>query len=90
MDNCKVLRMEFPKGVLDLISTPNTPNLPEDFYTFEGDLCQMLIAAKVAKDLGIKTGIVGGRPYVQSEEKYNKVVQYIIDNKIEGYWHYTK
>lgn len=90
MDKCKVLRMEIPEGVLDLISAPNSPTPPEDYYIFEGDLCQKLKAAKVAKDLGIEVGVVGGIPYVQTEEEYQKVVQYIIDNQIEGYWHYKK
>ena len=90
MDNYKVLRMEIPEGVLDLVSAPDTPKPPDNFYTFEGDLCQMLAAAKVARDLGFKVGVVGGYPYVLLKEEYDKVVQYIIDNQIEGYWHYKK
>lgn len=90
MNNSKILKMEISLGVCELLTTPDTPNPPEDFFLFEGDLCQMLKAAKVAKDLGIETGVVGGMPYVRLEEEYNRVVQYIVDNKIEGYWHYTK
>ena len=42
MDNGKILKMEISLGVCDLLTTPDTPNPPEDFFLFEGDLCQML------------------------------------------------
>lgn len=90
MDNGKILKMEISLGVCDLLTTPDTPNPPEDFFLFEGDLCQMLDAANVARKLGIETGTIGGRPYVRLKEEYAKVVQYIVDNKIAGYWHYEK
>ena len=47
-------------------------------------------ATKVAGILGIEVGINGGLPFVQSKEDYDKVVKYIVDNQIEGYWHYKK
>ena len=82
MDNGKILKMEISLGVCDLLTTPDTPNPPEDFFLFD--------AANVARKLGIETGTIGGRPYVRLKEEYDKVVQYIVDNKIAGYWHYEK
>lgn len=90
MDNGKILKMEISLGVCDLLTTPDTPDTPEDIFVFEGDLCQMLDAANVARKLGIETGVIGGMPYVRLKEEYDKVVKYIVDNKISGYWHYEK
>ena len=78
------------QGVMDSLSNAHTPAPPEDFYTFEGDLCQMFKAANVARNLGIEVGYVGGLPYVQSKQEFDRVVQYIVEHKVEGYWHYTK
>ncbi|MBQ2917213.1 MAG: hypothetical protein IJE59_03435 [Clostridia bacterium] len=77
-------------GITASISNAHTPAPSGEFHTFEGDLCQMSKAANVARNLGMKVGYAGGLPYVQSKEDYDKVVQYIIEHKVEGYWHYTK
>ena len=82
--------MTITQGVVDSLSNAHTPAPSGKFYTFEGDLCQMSEAANVARRLGMKVGYSGGLPYVQSKEDYDKVVQYIIEHKVEGYWHYTK
>lgn len=83
-------KMVMSKGVADLLSKALAPSPLEDVYFFEGDLCQMAKAAQVARNLGIKTGVVGGIPYVVSKKDFDTVVKYIVDNQIEGYWHYTK
>ena len=77
-------------GITALISNAHTQVPSGKFYTFEGDLCQMAKAASVARELGIKVGYAGGLPYVEFKEDYDKVVQYIIVHRVEGYWHYTK
>ena len=83
-------KMEISTGVAALLANAHTPMLSEELYFFEGDLCQMAKAAQVARQLGFEVGVAGGWPYVTSEAEYNKVVRYIIDNRIEGYWHYDK
>lgn len=82
-------KMKISEGVVALLANAQAPIPNDDFYTFDGDLCQMAKAAKVATDLGFEVGYVGGIPYVVSKDEYNKVVQYIIEHKIEGYWNYT-
>ena len=80
--------MEISEGVEALLADAHTPPPIVDFYTFEGDLCQMAKAAKVARNLGIEVGVCGGLPYVVSKKDYDTVVKYILDNQIEGYWNY--
>ena len=82
--------MTITHGVADALSNAHTPAPSAEFYTFEGDLCQICEAANVAMRLGMEVGYAGGLPYVKSKEDYDKVVQYIIEHKIEGYWNYTK
>lgn len=81
-------RMKISGGVAALLANAHEPMPKGKHYYFEGDLCQMAKAAEVAQNLGIETGIGGGLPYVSSKEEYDKVVKYIVDNQIEGYWHY--
>jgi len=85
MENCK---MEISSGVAALLANAHTTAPSGKKYYFEGDLCQMAKAASVAEQLGIKTGINGGLPFVSTKEEYDKVVNYIVINQIEGYWHY--
>ena len=73
----------------DLFANVQTKSPEGEFFTFEGDLNQMLTAANTAIKLGIKPGIAGGLPYVRSREDFDRVIEYIVDNHIEGYWHYT-
>ena len=82
-------KMQISEGVEALLANAHAPIPKDDFYTFDGDLSQMAKAAKVATDLGYEVGYAGGIPYVVSKKEYNKVVQYIIEHKIEGYWNYT-
>lgn len=81
-------KIEISTGVAALLANAHAPMPSEDLYFFEGDLCQMAKAAQTARQLGVEVGVAGGVPYVSSKEDFNKVVQYIIDNQIEGYWHY--
>lgn len=81
-------KMKISEGVAALLANAHQPMPEGKRYFFEGDLCQMAKAAEVAQKLGIKNGVGGGLPYVTSKEDYNKVVKYIVDNQIEGYWHY--
>lgn len=83
-------KMEIPTGVAALLANAHTPMRSKEFYFFEGNLCQIAKTAEVARNLGFEVGVAGGLPYVSSKEEFNKVVQYIIDNRIEGYWHYDK
>lgn len=76
-------------GITASISNAHTPAPSGEFHTFEGDLCQMSKAAMVARDLGIKVDYVGGLPYVEAKADFDKVVQYIIEHRVEGFWHYT-
>ena len=85
MEKCK---MEISTGVAALLANAHKTMPSGKRYYFEGDLCQMAEAARVAERLGIKTGINGGLPYVSTKEEYDRVVKYIVDNHIEGYWHY--
>lgn len=83
-------KMKISTGVAALLANAHTPMTAKEAYFFEGDLCQMAKAAEVARQLGFEVGVAGGLPYVNSKEEHKKVVQYIIDNRIEGYWHYDK
>ena len=85
MEKCK---MEISEGVAALLANAHQTVPSGKKYYFEGDLCQMAEASCVAGRLGIKIGINGGLPFVSSKEDYDKVVKYIVDNQIEGYWHY--
>ena len=87
MEKCK---MEISTGVAALLANAHQTVPSGKKYYFEGDLCQMSKAASVAGMLGVKTGINGGLPFVSTKEEYDKVVAYIVLNKIEGYWHYKK
>ncbi len=49
----------------------------------------MAKASSVASKLGISTGINGGIPYVSSKKDFKTVTQYIVENRIEGWWHYV-
>lgn len=75
-------------GVAALLLNAHTPMPRGEKYFFKGDLCQMAEAANVARRLGIEVGVGGGLTYVSSKEDYDKVVKYIVDNKVEGHWHY--
>ena len=75
-------------GVAALIANAHQTEPSDEKFYFEGDLNQMSKAASVAGKLGIKTEINGGLPFVQSKDDYDKLVKYIVDNQIEGYWHY--
>lgn len=75
------------KGLLENTNQRSTYKVKE--YYFEGDLYQMNEARKVADNLGIKTGIKGGLPFVSSKEDFEKVTQYIVSHRVEGWWHYV-
>ena len=83
-------KIQISSGVAALLANAHKTVPSGKKYYFEGDLCQMSEATKVAGILGIEVGINGGLPFVQSKEDYDKVVKYIVDNQIEGYWHYKK
>lgn len=78
-------------GIMELLANANSSSdyKGKKFY-FEGDLNQMSIAKGIASNLGISTGINGGLPFVKSKEDFDRVVKYLIDHKIEGYWLYKK
>lgn len=84
------MKMEVSAGVLALLLNTQKPISEGEKYFFEGDLCQRSEAMNVALKLDIEVGIGGGLPYVHSKEDFDKVVEYIIDHHVEGYWHYAK
>jgi hypothetical protein len=59
-----------------------------DKFFFKGDLNQMSKAVDVCKELSITYDFDGGLPFVTSKEAQQKVIQYLIDHKIEGWWNY--
>ena len=83
-------KMEISAGVVALLANAHEPKSSEKCYFFEGDLCQMAKAADVARQLGIEVGITGGLPYVKSEEEQISVIRYIVNHRLDGYWHYMK
>ena len=85
MEKCKI---QISPGVAALIANAHQTVPAGKKYYFEGDLSQMSKAASVAGQLGIEVGINGGLPFIQSKDDYDKVIKYIVDNQIDGYWHY--
>ncbi len=78
-------------SIITLLSNAHTPPPEGKVYYFEGDLNQMMKAAEIAAEtFGIEVDFAGGQPYVKTKEDFDKVVQYMILNKIEGYWNYKK
>lgn len=76
---------------IGLIVTPAQVQLPsENHYYLRGSEEQMYNAASVAVALGIKIHYDGMTPYVESQEDFNKLAQYLIELEVEGcgYWNY--
>lgn len=84
------MNMTVSNGVLGLLSNAgNVSSYEGKKFTFKGDLCQMSSAAGVASKLGLKTGYDDVYPFVTSEEDFNKVIQHMISNRIDGWHHYV-
>ena len=84
------MNMSVSSGVVDLLANANKrSSFVGRKYFFEGDLSQMSEAKRVATKLGIQTATEGGIPFVMSNEDFEKVTHYMIDNQIEGWWHYV-
>lgn len=84
------MNMSVDSGVLGLLANANKQSsFTGKKYYFRGDLCQMSKAMKTAQNLGMETGMNGGLPFVTSKEDFETVTQYIIENRIEGWWHYV-
>lgn len=84
------MNMSVNNGVLDLLANANKrSSFTGSKYFFKGDLNQRYQAQSVAQKLGIDTDIESGLPFVMSKEDYQKVTQHIINNRIEGWWHYV-
>lgn len=67
----------------------DTRKEPKDYFFFLGDLSQIFQAVNVAGQLGIEIGIIGeDTPYVGSLEEFERIKQFIVENKIDGYWNY--
>ncbi len=82
--------MEINPNVVGLLANAHSHSAysGKRFY-FKGDLCQMSTAQSIASKLGISTDVEGGLPFVMSQEDFDTVTQYLIDNGIEGWWHYV-
>lgn len=75
-------------GVATLIANAQK-KIPEGAYTFKGDMCQMAEALGVAQEkLGLDAGTAGGYSYVYNKEDFDKVVEYLKNNQINGFWLY--
>lgn len=82
--------MKISSGVVGLLANAHaTSSFRGERYYFQGDLCQMSAAQKVANSLGIQTDIEGGLPFVMSQEDFDRVKEYLISNQVEGWWHYV-
>ena len=82
--------IKISSGVVGLLANAkSTSSFRGERYYFDGDLCQMSAAQIVADSLGIQTGIEGGCPFVMSKEDFDSVKQYLINNRIDGWWHYV-
>lgn len=83
-------KTEINFGVVGLLANANsTSSFKGTRYYFKGDLCQKSVAKKVADSLGIKTGMEGCLPFVMSQEDFDRVKEYLILNRLEGWWHYV-
>lgn len=79
-----------PSSIYDLLANAHTEStFKGEKYFFHGDLCQMSTALQVANSLGLETGIEKGLPFVLSLNDYNCVKDYLISNRINGWWHYV-
>lgn len=77
-------------GALSLLAYVDERKFYEgEMFFFMGDLIQMVEARNVAAKLGKKIGTNGGIPFVMSREDFDEVTQYIISNRINGWWHYV-
>ncbi len=84
------MRADSNLGVFALLANAKTTSSFEGArYYFDGDLCQIATARKIAMQLGIQTGIDGGRAFVMSKKDFERVTQHLIDYKIEGWWNYV-
>ncbi len=84
------INMKVSLGVAGLLaSAHSTSSFKGERYFFRGDLCQMSSAQRVASLLGIQTGIEEGIPFAMSKEDFDCVKEYLISNRIEGWWNYV-
>lgn len=73
-----------------LASAKATSSFEGKRYCFQGDLAQMSTAHRIACQLNIDIDIDGGIPFAKSEEDFNSITQYIIDHRLNGWWHYQQ
>ncbi len=86
--------MEYHLKLLELLATADSKynsdlDFKKEHYFFKGDLCQLVIANEIANSFGFKTSISCGIPYLTSKTEYDEVIDYIIKNEEEGWWHYV-
>lgn len=84
------MQMQVNPGVVSLLANAHSKSAYSGrrFY-FKGDLCQRSTAQRIASELDISTDVEGGLPFVMSQEDYDTVTKHLIDNRIEGWWHYV-
>jgi hypothetical protein len=77
-------------GVKNLLERANEKSsyVGEKFF-FLGDLNQLSIVEDACRDLNITFERDYGLPFVTSKEDKQKVIQYLIDHQIEGWWNYV-
>ena len=84
------MKMNIDSGVMELlVNSHSHSSFRGKKYFFHGDLCQMSTAQSVAQKLGISTDSEGGIPFVKSSEDFEKVKEYLVSNRIDGWWHYV-
>ena len=49
---------------------------------------QRIKAANIAISLGMKVGYTGAFPYVDTQDNFDRLGNYLITHEVEGYWYY--
>ena len=78
------------QGLIDILSNAQVKSsYTGTKYFFEGDLRQKAEAMKASGVLKIIIEQDYGMPFVKSDEDFQKVIAYIVSNKINGWHHYV-
>ena len=73
-----------------IITAPQIHFFYEQHHYFRGSSHQIQDAVNVAAKLGVVVLYDGGIPYVESQEDFDKVAQYLIENEVVGHENYCK
>ena len=85
-----MFKLQMGIGVTALLANSHTEvSLGGTRHYFRGDCCQRSAAQCVADCLEIPTYIEKGIPFVTSKGEFETIKNYLIENQINGWWHYT-